>query len=153
MQVSLVVLSLQLLASGFKVDLADLLKIKLILAKVLGFATASLKPTANGQAFHVHFEDPHMIHAVSFTCINPLMRVLDASHTISLSPSLMGVSWNEPPVPGLVGDVFVDLVAKLWDNVANMQQLPYSVLRGLLESMVLVIVKVGAFANVRHLVQ
>ena len=56
----------------------------------------------------------------------------------------MGVIWNESPVSGLLGDVFVDIVAKLWDNVLIVQGLPYSVLRGLLESMVLVIVKVGA---------
>jgi hypothetical protein len=111
------------------------LKIKHILARILGFTTASLKPTANGQAFHVHFGDLHEMHEVSFTCISPLMRVLDAPHTLALSPSSMGVIWNEPPVSGLVGDVFVDLMAKLWDNITNVQGLPYSVLRSLLESM------------------
>ena len=144
MKISLVVLSLQLLADGVKVDLVDLLKVKLILAKVLGFAATSLQPTANGQTFHVHFEDLHKILEVSYACVNPLMRVLDAPHMLTFSPSSMGVVWNESPISGLLGDIFVDIVAKLWDNVAIVQGLPYPVLRGLLESMVLVIVKVGA---------
>lgn len=143
----MVILSLQQLTDGVEVDLVDLLKIKLILAKVLGFTTAILKPAANGQAFHVHFEDLHRMRAISFTCISPLMRVLDAPNTLALSPSWMGVPWNEPPVPGLVGDVFVDLIAKLWDNIANVQGLPYLVLRSLLESMLLIIVKVVVLTN------
>jgi hypothetical protein len=141
-QISLVNLSLQLLADGVQIDLVNLLKIKLILAKVLGFSKTNLRPTPNGQAFHVQFEELQKMHDVSYTCVNPLMRVLDAAHPLTLSPSSMGVTWNESPVPGLLGDVFVDLVAKLWDNVETVQGLPYSTLRGLLESMVLVIVKV-----------
>lgn len=139
----MVILSLQLLADGGKVDLVDLLKIKLILAKVLGFTITSLQPSANGQTFYVHCEGLHRILKVSYACINPLMRVLDAPHTLMFSPSSMGVVGNEPPIPGLLGDLFVDIVAKMWDNVAIVQELPYSVLRGLLESMVLVIVKVS----------
>ena len=55
----------------------------------------------------------------------------------------MGATWNELPTLGLVGDVFVDIVAKLWNDVSNVQALPYPVVRGLLESMILIIVKVG----------
>jgi hypothetical protein len=141
-KVSLVILSLQMIADSVEANLVNLLKIKLILAKVLGFSSSSLKPAASGQAFHVQFEALNEIRPLSFPCINPLMRVLDSSHKLTLPPSSMGVTWNDLPVLGLMGDIFVDIVARLWENVANVETLPYSVLRGLLESMILIIVKV-----------
>ena len=141
-KVSLVILSLQMIADRVEVDLVNLLKIKLILAKVLGFNSTSFKPAASGQAFHVQFETLNEIRQLSFPCINPLMRVIDAPHKLMLPPSSMGVTWNDLPVPGLVGDIFVDIVARLWVNGANMQALPFSTLRGLLESMILIIAKV-----------
>ncbi|KAF8590616.1 hypothetical protein K439DRAFT_1382139 [Ramaria rubella] len=141
LRISLVILSLQLIADKVEVDVVSLLKIKFILAKVFGFTNTSLQHVASGQTFHVHFEDLPLIQEDSFSCINPLMHVLDAPHQVILSPSSLGVTSNDAPVTGLVGDVFVDLIAKLWENATIVQTLPYSALRGLLESMLLIIAK------------
>ncbi|KAF8522278.1 hypothetical protein BU17DRAFT_44873 [Hysterangium stoloniferum] len=141
LRVSLTILSLQLLADGAEVDLINILKIKHTLAKLLGFTSASLTPTANGQSFYIQLGETHGLVDLGFSSINPLMRVLDAPNQITLSASSMGATLNEVPAPGLIGDVFVDIIARLWENSPNMTSLPYAVLRGLLECMNLVIAK------------
>ena len=144
-QASLTILCLQLVADGGQIDLFTLYKIKLVVARALGFHAFRMNITPQGQASSIIFGTNMGFTEISFGCITPLLRVLDSFQSVNLPVLSSGQIWSEQALSGLIGDVFVDIVVKVFETESfreNATELPYIVMRGLLECMLLIIVKV-----------
>lgn len=133
------ILSLQMVADGVAIDLADLFKVKLAAAKALGFHGAEQRITPGGQTYQIYFGDHSGLNEISFVIINPLVRVLDAPITLSSLP--VGQAGHEHSASGLIGDLFVDIVLMTWKKLQSVEGCPYVAVRGLLEAVLLIIIK------------
>ncbi|KAL4074405.1 hypothetical protein V8B97DRAFT_1868478 [Scleroderma yunnanense] len=153
-RVALLLLSLQMMESGMEVDVLSCLKLKLHLAKVLGFNDVEAVPTSGGKAFFVRFEQLESIPESCFPCVHAFPRMLDASHDFELPPSVMGSSLvdDDKPCRVLVGAVFVDLVLAVMCSSLDLLSLPVLTLRSLLEALMVIVFKhdFGSMA-IKHL--
>ena len=142
-QVALLQLSLQTMENGTDVDVLSCLKLKLHLAKILGFNDVEAIPTANGKAFFVRFEQLEMMPMSCFPCIHAFPRILDAPHDFELPPSVMGNSLvdDDKPCRVLVGTVFIDLVLAVMCSSIDLLSLPVLTLRSLLEALMVIVFK------------
>ncbi|KAF7338262.1 hypothetical protein MVEN_02051500 [Mycena venus] len=133
---SILLLSLQMLADGIAINAFDLQKIKVALAKALGFADVSATPSANGQTIDVQFGDAQHIPEPSLPCVNELLTVLDAPHAINLE--LPGADATSSTL--LVGSSFVDVSLNLFCT-GDLLMLPVLTLKSLVESLGVIIYK------------
>ncbi|KAJ7235476.1 hypothetical protein B0H12DRAFT_1141671 [Mycena haematopus] len=133
---SILLLSLQMLADGITINAFDLQKIKVALAKALGFADVTATPSTNGQTIDVQFGDAQHIPEPSLPCVNELLCVLDAPHVINLD--LPGTD----PVSStfLVGSTFVDISLNLFCT-GELLMLPVLTLKSLVELLGVIIYK------------
>ncbi|KZT61428.1 hypothetical protein CALCODRAFT_9999 [Calocera cornea HHB12733] len=143
LQAMLVSLALNLVAHGVVIQALDLLKVKVFLARQLGFSKAVLRIAGDGTC-HVAPgpvsvpEPPEQ----GLACLAATKRVLDASTKISVSPSILGV--NLPPdaaVPCLIGAPLVDLVLIVLRATQDLATMSHLVLRSWLESLIIIILK------------
>lgn len=101
-----------MIAEGAPIDVFSLLKIKLQLAILLGFSSASLIPAANGQSFYVNHGDLVNINPASSSCFSIMMTLLDSRKLFELPASAMTVAVaieDDTPSQVLVGSAFLDI--------------------------------------------
>lgn len=133
---SILLLSLQMIADGITISAFDLQKIKVALAKALGFADVTATPSINGQTIDVQFGDAQHIPDASLPCVNELLSVLDAPHGLSLEVS----GADSASSTFLVGSTFVDVSLNLF-STGDLLTLPVSTLKSLVESLGVIIYK------------
>ncbi|KAJ6502509.1 hypothetical protein C8R45DRAFT_976826 [Mycena sanguinolenta] len=133
---SILLLSLQMLADGIPIGPFDLQKIKVALAKALGFADVTAAPSLNNQTINVQFGDARHIPEPSLPCVNELLSVLDAPHAVNLDlPGADSVSSTF-----LVGSTFVDISLNLFCT-GELLMLPVLTLKSLVEALGVIIYK------------
>ncbi|GJJ12125.1 hypothetical protein Clacol_006366 [Clathrus columnatus] len=148
---SLVMLSLQMITNKIGISLESLVHVKFITVRFLGFSSARRIPTPNGQLFYVQLGEIDKLDDYACGIIQPLLRLLDASYKLRLPASLLG-HWNQDLGDALLGTLFVDSIAKIWEFPQIVQGLPYVSVRGLLESLLVIVVKHDIGSNVlKHL--
>lgn len=140
-KLSLIILGLQMLNEKMNISLDELVQIKFMTARFLGFSSARRVPTPNGQLFYVQLGDIYEVNGYACNVIQPLLRLLDTSYKLRLPAPLLG-HWTQDFEDGLLGNLFVDIILKIWEDPHAVQQLSYVPTRGLLESLVVIIVKV-----------
>ncbi|KAJ4487923.1 hypothetical protein J3R30DRAFT_3280032 [Lentinula aciculospora] len=139
LRVSILLLSLDMIADGIQVDYNDLMRIKQQLARVLGFADVHAIPATNGHSFLVEFSDLKTIPSVAYPCISHLFVLLDAHHPLSITDAELQGFVNDHAWPLLVGSPYVDILLRLFDS--KIHGLPGLTLKSLLESLAVVIYK------------
>ncbi|KAG7092480.1 hypothetical protein E1B28_008832 [Marasmius oreades] len=149
LRVSILLLSLDMVANGILVDHNDLLRIKLHVARVFGFDDVHAVPAPNGLTFLVKFGKLVSVPQYAIPCISQLLPLLDSPHPAPLISI-------EPPrgntTPLLVGAVFIDVLLGLFSSAKEITSLPILSVKSLLESLSVVIYKHN-FENIyiRHL--
>ncbi|EIN07352.1 hypothetical protein PUNSTDRAFT_144852 [Punctularia strigosozonata HHB-11173 SS5] len=130
--VSTVVLALGMVANLVPVDINVLKRIKNCLAAVLGFRKP---PPVYGEL--------QVIPASSYPCIGELVKVLDAFYPFDVTPSDMGRSGvdEESPSKLLAGSIFIDLVLAIFLELRDLDSLPLTVIKQLLECLLIIIYK------------
>ncbi|GAW10310.1 hypothetical protein LENED_012563 [Lentinula edodes] len=118
LRISIVLLSLDMIAEGIRIDYNDLLRIKQHVAQILGFADVHAIPAANGHSFFVEF---------------------DAHHPLLITDAELQGFVNDRAWPLLVGSPYVDILLHLFDS--EIHELPGLTLKGLLESLGVIIYK------------
>ncbi|KAK1236541.1 hypothetical protein PQX77_000234 [Marasmius sp. AFHP31] len=142
LRVSTLLLSLDMAASGLIADFNELLKMKVHVARMLGFADARIVPTQDGPTFYVHFADLIAVPGYAFPCINQLLSLLDSPHPVVLSTlegPARGDSRNSTPL--LIGSIFIDVLLALFTSVGEIMRLPILTVKSLLESVGVIIYK------------
>ncbi|EGN95947.1 hypothetical protein SERLA73DRAFT_93794 [Serpula lacrymans var. lacrymans S7.3] len=141
--VSIVLLSLKMLASGIEIDVFSLLKLKLHLVKIVGFEDVALVPATNGRTFHIQFGDLEDIPEDAYPCIDEFPAILDARHAFDLPPSAMASPFtsDDNPSPGLIGTVLVDVVLATFCSISDPFLLPVLSMKNLFESLMIIIYK------------
>ncbi|KIL00116.1 hypothetical protein PAXRUDRAFT_821994 [Paxillus rubicundulus Ve08.2h10] len=141
--VSLLLLSLQMMESGIEIDLLSCRKLKLHLAKIIGFNDVEAVPTPSGRAFYIRFQNLENIPVSCYPCIHVLPRILDAPHAFDLTPSMMGSPLvdDDRPCRVLIGTIWVDLVLSIICAIEEPLSLPVLTLKSLLESLMAIIFK------------
>jgi hypothetical protein len=132
-----------MIADGIDIDIFSLLKIKLFLVKAIGFTDTSMVPSPSGNAFHVRFAAVDNIPDLAIPIVNALSGVLDAQHPYDLPSSAMGGIYADDDNPWrlLVGTIFVDVLLATFCSVENLLSLPDSTVKGMLESLMIIIYK------------
>ncbi|KAF8844936.1 hypothetical protein BDN67DRAFT_942465 [Paxillus ammoniavirescens] len=141
--VSLLLLSLQMMESGIEIDLLSCRKLKLYLAKIIGFNDVEAVPTPSGRAFYIRFHNLENIPVSCYPCIHILPRILDAPHPFDLAPSMMGSPLvdDDRPCRVLIGTIWIDLVLSIICAIEDPLTLPVLTLKSLLESLMAIIFK------------
>ncbi|TFK29961.1 hypothetical protein FA15DRAFT_684259 [Coprinopsis marcescibilis] len=137
--VSLLLLAMSLLSDGMEIDFFSLLKIKVQLVKILGFSQVQVIPMQNSSAFHIHFEEAMNIPAIASPCLEYLVPLIDAAHTIKMSFSIAPQETGTTNV--LVGYVFIDVILKLVNTVDKLESLPVLNLKCMLEALYIILHK------------
>jgi hypothetical protein len=132
-----------MIADGIAIDVFSILKVKLYLAKAIGFHDAAFAPAQNGHAFYVRLTDMDKIPDISLPCVSELLSVLDAPHPFDLTPSAMGSPYasDEEPCPAHIGTIFVDVSLIMFYTVEDICALPVLTMKSMLESLVVIIHK------------
>ncbi|TFY77906.1 hypothetical protein EWM64_g6106 [Hericium alpestre] len=143
LRVSLLLLSMRMIASGIPIDVYNLLKIKMHLVESMGFEDAANVPSSSGITFHISFQKLLFIPGYSWPCISELFFVLDAPHPLAFAPSAMRVisATDEGSSTLLIGSIFVDVVLTLWNVSEDILSLPFLCVKHLLEALVVAIYK------------
>jgi hypothetical protein len=142
-QVSMLLLSLQMITDGIVIDSSLLLKLKVHLVRIIGFGDISVMSSLSGHTFHIQFGEVSEIPEWSLPCVHGLLPVLDAYHTVDL-PHFAMVGANEQderPLSLLVGSVFVDVVLAMFCTIPDLTTLPVLALKALLETLCVIIYK------------
>lgn len=142
-QVSLLSLSLRMIADGIAIDTTSLLKIKEHLVRLVGFPEVVLTVSGSGSAFFVSYGELDTIERLAFPCLDDLLLVLDAWHTFELAPSAMGGPYSEEDTRTrlLVGSAFTDVILNVFIRAENLLSLPPLTLKNLLKALLAVIYK------------
>ena len=143
LQVSVLLLSLQMIADRIAIDGFLLLKLKIHLVRIIGFSDISVTCSPSGQSFYIQFGKVSEIPQLSFPCVHGLLLVLDAHHTVDL-PHFAMVGANEQdekPLSLLVGSVFVDIALTMFCTIRDLSALPVLILKTLLEALCVIIYK------------
>ncbi|EJU01782.1 hypothetical protein DACRYDRAFT_116231 [Dacryopinax primogenitus] len=142
-QAMLVSLALNFIAHGVTVDPVDLLKIKVFLARQVGFPQAILRIAADGTC-HVALGPVFVPNPAEqgLSCLAAAKCVLDASTKANASPSMLGVNiTSDPAISCLVGTLLVDLVLDAVRKASDFRTMSHLALRAWLECLIIVILK------------
>ncbi|TFK42558.1 hypothetical protein BDQ12DRAFT_676416 [Crucibulum laeve] len=143
LRISIMLLSLQMVAAGVTVDSFTLMKLKIQFVRLIGFSDVSVVPSSNGQAFYVHFSDILDVPESTLPCIDELVTVLDTRHLVELPSSVMGNGrdYDERSSHVLVGSAFVDVSLTMLSTMEELQDIPAPTLKSLLEGLYIIIYK------------
>ncbi|THH16358.1 hypothetical protein EW146_g4274 [Bondarzewia mesenterica] len=143
LRVSIILLSMKMMEAGIPIDLFSLLKLKVHLLRIVGFADVVAVPTASGNMFSVSFRDLGAITTDSWPCLNELLVLLDCSLPFSLPPTAMAGARHSDDSQStlLIGSIFVDFVLALLLDVKDLLNLPFLTIKCLLESVLIIIYK------------
>jgi hypothetical protein len=142
-QVSILLLSLQMIADRILIDSSVLLKLKAHLVQIVGFGDISVTSSPSGHSFHIRFGEVSEIPELSLPCVHGLLPVLDAYHTVDLPHfSMVGANeQDERPLSLLVGSVFVDVALAIFCTVRQLLTLPVLTSKAILETLCVIIYK------------
>ncbi|KAI0054105.1 hypothetical protein FA95DRAFT_1480391 [Auriscalpium vulgare] len=143
LHVSLVLLSLKMIAGGVPIDLFSLLKIKKHLVQIAGFSDVSTIPSATGQMFYIAFAKLKHTPDHAWPCVDELLPVLDAPHSFTFPASAMTGAFvtDDAQSTLLVGSSFVDVVLALVNDASDLFSAPYQSTKSLLECLLVVVYK------------
>ncbi|KAF7976726.1 hypothetical protein HWV62_5909 [Athelia sp. TMB] len=143
LRVSILLLSLKMIASGGNIDIFSILKIKFHLAQVLGFSDVTIVPASNGHAFHVRLGQFGDLPESGLPCITYLPAVFDAAHPFELAPTAMGGNYSddETTFSMLVGSIFVDVLLHTFVEMPELATLPVLAVKSMLESLMIILYK------------
>lgn len=142
-QVSILLLSLKMIASGISIDIYTLLKLKKYLVHILGFSNISTVRSPGSQLLCVTFDHARTTAYDASPCMDELLTVLDASHPFSLVASAMTESSppNDAPASLLIGSIYVDIPLALITGTENLHDLPILTTKRLIECLLIVMYK------------
>jgi hypothetical protein len=142
-QVSILLLSLQMITDGIMIDSSVLLKLKAHLVQIIGFGDILVTSSPSRHSLHVQFGEVPEIPELSLPCIHGLLSVLDAYHTVDLSHfSMVGANeQDERPLSLLIGSVFVDVSLVIFCTIRQLSALPVLASKALLETLCVIIYK------------
>ena len=138
-------LSMAMVADGVKVDPFTLLKIKVQFIRLMGYADLVVRPTLDPNTLHIQYGEVTDVPEIAYPAIEGLRPLIDAAYTIDM-PALTWGGYHEQEertISVLVGFIFIDLVLTLISTYENLESLPVSPLKALLEAVYVVIHKVN----------
>ncbi|KAJ3801305.1 hypothetical protein GGU11DRAFT_741651 [Lentinula aff. detonsa] len=139
LRVSILLLSLDMIADGIRISYNDLMRIKQHAARVFGFEDVHAVPATNGHSFFIEFGELKSVPSFAYPCITHLFILLDAHHPLSITEAeFQGIS-NDRGWPLLVGSPCVDILLRLFET--KIHELPGLMLKTLIESVGVVIYK------------
>ncbi|KAF9815310.1 hypothetical protein IEO21_04673 [Rhodonia placenta] len=143
LKVSMISLSLRMIAEGIPIDPIQSLKVKEHLVRALGFQEVVLVPTASGRLYHIQYQGLYTISQISEVCLNDLMLVLDCAEPYDIAPAVMGGPYaeDETPDPLLIGSIFVDVPLELFVHTRDMMSLTFIALKNLLKTLIIILYK------------
>lgn len=142
-QVSIILLSLQMISDGIEIDHFSMMKLKVQFVQISGFSRISIHPTQSGQSFHLQFGDINEISDSALPCIEELAHVVDAPYYARLPYEALGIP-NAPEdklVNALLGTMFLDTVLVMLCTLRNLSSLPVLTLKCILETLYITIHK------------
>ncbi|KAL0946866.1 hypothetical protein HGRIS_013032 [Hohenbuehelia grisea] len=142
MRVSLLVLSLQLIASGLCTSHSTLLKVKFYLVRALGFLDVSVATAVDGSISRIDFIAVEEMKESVYPCIKELCSVLDASHSLPepLPTQVFTVEQRNAPAL-LVGSAFADVAIALIVSIKDFNVIPVLTLKSTIEALAIIIYK------------
>ncbi|KAI0093920.1 hypothetical protein BDY19DRAFT_989447 [Irpex rosettiformis] len=143
LSVTLVSLSLRMIADGIVIDVFSLLRLKEQILEVIGYQNVTLVPSATGHTFHVQFGGIKMISRWADPCIVDLMGILDSSQTYTISCAEMGGPFigDDAPWSLLIGSPFIDVILGIFINATGLTSLAPLTLKGLLQCHMIIVQK------------
>ncbi|KAI0703614.1 hypothetical protein BC835DRAFT_1483812 [Cytidiella melzeri] len=143
LRVTLVSLSLRMMADGIEVDVFSLLRLKEQALGVIGFQNVNVVPSATGHTFHVQFGNIRSISRWADPCLVDLMLILDSPQVFALSCAEMGGPFieDDAPMPLLIGSPFVDVLLGIFKNAADLISLSPLTLKTLLQCHMIIVQK------------
>ena len=142
-QVSILLLSLQMIADGIEIDGFSLMKLNFQYLKITGFGEVSIIPAQNGHSFHISFGNITDIPGSALSCIEELVHVVDAAYFVDLPHMALGLSeeYEEKTSRVLIGTIFIDPCLSMISNLPDLMCLPVLTLKSLLETLYILVHK------------
>ncbi|KAF8163325.1 hypothetical protein B0H34DRAFT_805778 [Crassisporium funariophilum] len=143
LRVSILLLSLQMIADGIEIDNFSLLKLKVQFVQIAGFSNISVIPTQSGHSFHLQFGDITVASESAYPCIEELVHVVDAPYFTDLPHSALGrgVDQEDRSSHVLVGSIFIDACLCILSTLRDLTSLPVLTLKCVLEALHIIIHK------------
>lgn len=132
-----------MLSDGIEIDSFSLMKLKVQFVRFMGFSNISVIPTPSQQSFYLKYSDIDEISESAFSCVEQLVHVMDAPHSVELPRSALGIAdeHDDRTSPVLVGSIFVDATLCIIYTLRDLCSLPVLVLKNILESLYIIIQK------------
>lgn len=136
------ILSLSMIADGVHIEPIILLKIKVQLIRLFGFADLTVTPAQDASALYIQYGAVDDIPEVSHPCLDALVSVVDASHTVDMPTFAWGVYQEQDArtISVLVGYTFVDVLLNLLSS-DELESMPVLPLKNLLEAIYIILHK------------
>ncbi|KDR81629.1 hypothetical protein GALMADRAFT_239698 [Galerina marginata CBS 339.88] len=143
LRVSMILLSLQMIADGVEIDNFSVMKLKVQFVQIAGFGQISVFPSQSGQSFNLQFGDISEISDSAYPCIEELAHVVDAPHYLKLSYAALGIpdGPENKTVSVLIGSVFLDASLSILGTLRSVASLPVLTLKCVLETLYIIIHK------------
>lgn len=131
-----------MLSDGIEIDSFSLMKLKVQFVRFMGFSNISVIPTPNQQSFYLKYSDINEISESAFSCVEQLVHVVDAPHSVELPRSALGIADEHDRTSlVLVGSIFVDAALCMICSLRDLGSLPVLVLKNILESLYIIVQK------------
>ncbi|KAF8910955.1 hypothetical protein CPB84DRAFT_1842225 [Gymnopilus junonius] len=140
LRVSIILLSLQMIADGLEIDSFSIMKLKTQFVQIAGFSRISVIPTHNGQSFQLLFGDVSELSSSAYPCIEELAHLIDAPHYSDLPYAALGIP-EDKTANVLIGSTFLDVSLSLLGTLQDLSSLPVLTLKCLLEALYIIIHK------------
>ena len=133
-----------MIADGVPIDAFTLLRIKLQLVRLIGFSDISVTTSSDSNALLIQYGEVLEISEMAFPCIEGLVALVDAPHTVDMPASVWGAyqEQEDKTIPVLVGYIFIDVVFNILSTVEELESLPVLPVKSLLEATYTVLHKV-----------
>ncbi|EKM82662.1 hypothetical protein AGABI1DRAFT_104568 [Agaricus bisporus var. burnettii JB137-S8] len=144
LNVSLIVLALDMLSDGVKIDGLSLIKLKAQLMRTLGFQDVSVAlPYANGHGVQVAYGEIRSIPVVALPCLGGLLSLLDSWHKTELPASIIVSNSHDSgeEVEVLVGTAYADIPLNMLATYEGIIELPALSIKHILEAVHVIIYK------------
>ncbi|KAF8636667.1 hypothetical protein AX17_003473 [Amanita inopinata Kibby_2008] len=143
LRVTLLLLSIRMIANGVRAEISTLLKIKKHLAELTGFQRVTEIPHPTGQSSRIELGGFETVSEAAIPCICELKAIFDAPYPFNLVPSTMTHVHEQDDKPSklLVGSLFVDITLIMFCTVKDLPSLPVLTLKAILESLCIIAYK------------
>ena len=136
-------LSLQMISDGIEIDGFSLMKLYFQYLKISGFSEVSLIPAQSGHSFHIEYSNITDVPESAFPCIEELVHVVDAAHSVDLPHMALGVNEEQEKKTSrvLIGTIFIDSCLSLISNLPDLTCLPVLTLKSLFGTLYILVHK------------